>query len=91
MIPALFILHHLYLVLALFGVALLAVVCYGVGYEQANRRTLPRAPGWPGGTPPAIRLDWVGQTPVAIITDPDTSADVAAWLSAAQAGAVLRV
>ena len=88
MIPALFILHHLYLVLALFGAALLAVVAYGVGREHATRYPTT---GWPRRILPTILIDWVGQTPVAVVPDPATAADVAAWLEAVRESVVLRV
>ena len=85
----LLILRHLYLVLALFGVPLIAIVAYGVGYQYARHPY--RSTGWPRRVMPIILIDWVNATPVAIIPDPATAADVAAWLDAVKEGAVLRV
>lgn len=83
---ALFILHHLSAYLVVASLLLVAVVAYGVGARQHDNR--PNMPRW---TSPAILIDWANDIPVAIITDPATAADVAAWLDAVREGAVLRV
>ena len=81
----LFILHHLAAVTLTTGVALAVVLAYQAGSIATARRL-----GVPGSSP-CIRLTWAADIPVAVVTNPTQTDQVARWLAAVKEGTVVRV
>ena len=86
-------LDHLVAGAAIFAALLVLLLAYGIGRKVEARRAHARRVRngrWPKGVP-VIRLDWVGEIPVATLEcDAELTPAVAAWLDAVKEGTVLR-